>query len=52
MTVTGSSVQYRSTRSTGSEPSSWSSSSAAISSVRVRNFSTARTLNTRVTSLR
>ena len=52
MTVTGSSAQYDETRSTGAAGSSASSSSWAIASVRTRSRSTARTVKTRVTSLR
>ena len=54
MTVTGSTAQYASTRSTGSSArcSSRSSSPVAISSVRSRSRSTARMVKTRVTRRR
>jgi hypothetical protein len=52
MTVTGSSAQYDEIKSVGAAGSSASSSSCAIASARVRNCSTARTVNTRLTSLR
>ena len=52
MTVTGSSAQYDEIRSTGAAGSSASSSSCAIASARARSCSTARTVKTRLTSLR